>query len=74
MRRFYVDCLAHDPAVVDLAVTTFGEDRMVLGSDWPFPMGTQDPRALIAHRGQDFVRRTEARTALSALGRLHPTP
>ena len=69
VRRFYVDCLAHDAAVVDLAVATFGEDRMVLGSDWPFPMGTSDPRSLVAHRGADFVHTTELRTANEALGR-----
>ncbi|WP_017240871.1 amidohydrolase family protein [Streptomyces sp. SS] len=69
VRRFYVDCLAHDPATVDLAVTTFGEDRVVLGSDWPFAMGTRDPRSLVVHRGEEFTRRTELRTARSALGR-----
>lgn len=57
VRRLYVDCLAHDPAVVDLAVSVFGEDRMLLGSDWPFPMGTDDPVALVRHRGPEFVRR-----------------
>lgn len=56
-RRLYVDCLAHDPAVVDLAVSTFGPDRILLGSDWPFPMGTADPIALVEHRGDEFVRR-----------------
>ncbi|MFC4472255.1 amidohydrolase family protein [Streptomyces xiangluensis] len=74
VRRFYVDCLAHDPAVVDLAVTTFGEDRIVLGSDWPFPMGTRDPRALVAHRGEDFVHRAETHTAHAALGRRATQP
>ncbi|HEY4278557.1 MAG TPA: amidohydrolase family protein [Conexibacter sp.] len=49
VRRFYVDCLAHDPAVVSLAVDTFGADKLLLGSDWPFPMGIDDPAQLIAH-------------------------
>lgn len=57
VRRLYVDCLAHDPAVVDLAVSTFGPDRILLGSDWPFPMGTDNPMGLIEHRGDEFVRR-----------------
>lgn len=33
LRRTYVDCLAHDPGLVDQAVEVFGEDRLVLGSD-----------------------------------------
>ncbi|GAA3941289.1 amidohydrolase family protein [Actinomadura viridis] len=68
VRRFHVDCLAHDPAVVDLAVTVFGDDRMVLGSDWPFPMGAADPAALVAHRGAAFTRRVAVRNAESLLG------
>ena len=57
VRRLYVDCLAHDPAVVDLAISTFGPDRILLGSDWPFPMGTDNPIGLVEHRGDEFVRR-----------------
>jgi aminocarboxymuconate-semialdehyde decarboxylase len=49
VRRLWVDALAHDPAVVDLAVAVFGEDKIVLGSDWPFPMGLDDPWQAIAH-------------------------
>jgi len=28
-----------------LAVSVFGEDRIVMGSDWPFPMGSGNPCA-----------------------------
>jgi hypothetical protein len=28
VRRLYVGCLSHDPAVVDLAALPFGEDRL----------------------------------------------
>lgn len=68
IRRFYVDCLAHDPAVVDLAVATFGADRIVLGSDWPFPMGTSDPLSLVAHRGPGLVHAAAVGNARQALG------
>ena len=69
VRRFYVDCLAHNPAVIDLAVTVFGADRMVLGSDWPFPMGSEDPAGLLAHRGAEFARRVAIDNAKAALNR-----
>lgn len=69
VRRLFVDCLVHDPGAVDRALEVFGEDRMVLGSDWPFPMGSEDPAALIAHRGDAFVRRVACDNAAVALGR-----
>ena len=66
--RFYVDCLVHDPGAIDRALEVFGEDKMVLGSDWPFPMGAADPASLIAHRGEDFVDRVATVNARAALG------
>jgi aminocarboxymuconate-semialdehyde decarboxylase len=69
VRRLYADCLAHDSAVVDLAVETFGADKIVLGSDWPFPMGIEDPRTLVAHRGAAFAEAVAVENARAALGR-----
>ncbi|WP_320066094.1 amidohydrolase family protein [Micromonospora sp. RTGN7] len=69
VRALYVDSLAHDPAVVDLAVSVFGADRLVLGSDWPFPMGTDDPAAAVSHRGADHARQVATDNAARALGR-----
>jgi aminocarboxymuconate-semialdehyde decarboxylase len=43
LRRFCVDCITHDPAALDLVVATFGKDRVLFGSDWPFSMGLQNP-------------------------------
>jgi hypothetical protein len=34
-RRLHVDCLAQDLVVVDLAISTFGPDRILLDSGWP---------------------------------------
>jgi aminocarboxymuconate-semialdehyde decarboxylase len=39
IRRFYVDSLVHSRASLDLIIEVVGEDRVLLGSDWPFPMG-----------------------------------
>lgn len=39
VRRFYVDSLVHSPAFLRAIVESVGEDRVLLGSDWPFPMG-----------------------------------
>jgi aminocarboxymuconate-semialdehyde decarboxylase len=40
LRRFYVDDLVHDDAVLELLGATFGAERVLAGSDWPFPMGS----------------------------------
>jgi aminocarboxymuconate-semialdehyde decarboxylase len=45
--RFWVDSLVHDPDMLRLIVKLFGEDRVMLGSDYPFPLGESDPGALI---------------------------
>jgi len=39
VRRFYVDSLVHSPAYLSTIIDIVGEDRILLGSDWPFPMG-----------------------------------
>jgi aminocarboxymuconate-semialdehyde decarboxylase len=37
--RFYVDTVVLDPAALRLLVDTLGEDRVLLGSDYPYPLG-----------------------------------
>lgn len=49
VRRFWADTLSYEPAVVDLALKVLGADKMVLGSDWPFPMGAPEVRATVKH-------------------------
>lgn len=41
MGRFSVDSAVFDPAVLSLLVKTFGADKVMLGSDYPFPLGEQ---------------------------------
>jgi aminocarboxymuconate-semialdehyde decarboxylase len=45
LRRFYVDDLVHDDAVLELLTKTFGAERVLAGSDWPFPMGSDSVSA-----------------------------
>jgi aminocarboxymuconate-semialdehyde decarboxylase len=45
--RFYVDSLVHDAAALRNIVALFGEERVALGSDYPFPLGEERPGALI---------------------------
>lgn len=39
VRRFYVDSLVHSPSYLQTVIAAIGSDRVLLGSDWPFPMG-----------------------------------
>lgn len=32
----------HDPEILELLLKKFGEDRIMLGSDYPFPLGEID--------------------------------
>ena len=48
LARFQVDCVVHDNAALAFAAQTFGEDRIVFGSDWPFPMGVLEPHQHIS--------------------------
>ncbi|MFH9656849.1 amidohydrolase family protein [Streptomyces sp. NPDC017248] len=43
LRRLYFDSLVHDPQVLRELVRVAGADRVLLGSDFPFDMGTEDP-------------------------------
>uniref|UniRef100_A0A6B2L8Y3 2-amino-3-carboxymuconate-6-semialdehyde decarboxylase n=1 Tax=Arcella intermedia TaxID=1963864 RepID=A0A6B2L8Y3_9EUKA len=37
--KFWIDSLVHDHKVLDYCIDLFGEDKIVLGSDYPFPLG-----------------------------------
>ncbi|MGW6209652.1 amidohydrolase family protein [Streptomyces sp. NPDC055089] len=41
--RLYFDSLVHDPHVLRELVRVAGADRVLLGSDFPFDMGSEDP-------------------------------
>jgi aminocarboxymuconate-semialdehyde decarboxylase len=45
--RFYVDSLVHDKAVLKYLLELLGEDKIALGSDYPFGLGEALPGELI---------------------------
>jgi aminocarboxymuconate-semialdehyde decarboxylase len=46
--KFYVDSLVHDPDALRGLIRLLGIRRIVLGSDYPFPLGEDEPGKLIA--------------------------
>ncbi|MEV5603423.1 amidohydrolase family protein [Streptomyces sp. NPDC052299] len=70
LRRLYFDSLVHDPAVLRSLVNAAGADRVLLGSDFPFDMGSDDPlgslRAAALSEGDfDAVRGANAAALLN---------
>jgi aminocarboxymuconate-semialdehyde decarboxylase len=48
-RMIYVDALTFDSASLRLVIEKFGRDRVILGSDYPFLLGDDDPiKAVVA--------------------------
>lgn len=45
--KFYSDSLVHDQRALQLLVDTVGQDKVMLGTDYPFPLGEQEPGKLI---------------------------
>jgi aminocarboxymuconate-semialdehyde decarboxylase len=49
LRRFYFDTITHDPQALRYLVELVGAERIVLGTDSPFDMGDETPRATLSH-------------------------
>jgi aminocarboxymuconate-semialdehyde decarboxylase len=47
VERFYVDSAVFDPRALRLLLEVMGEERVMLGSDYPFPLGEQRVGKLI---------------------------
>ncbi len=45
--KFYVDSLVHDKKTLTQIIELFGENRVMVGSDYPFPLGEEVPGKLI---------------------------
>jgi aminocarboxymuconate-semialdehyde decarboxylase len=43
LEKFYFDTIVFDPRMLDNMVRRYGADRVVLGTDYPFDMGVEDP-------------------------------
>lgn len=47
LSRMYFDSLVHEPAKLDYLINLVGSDQIMLGSDYPFPLGEARPGNLI---------------------------
>lgn len=56
LRHIYVDSIVHGPLELQYLVKLLGAERIVLGSDIPFDMGTKDPDSLFGASLSEHVR------------------
>jgi len=47
----YFDSLVHEPAKLDYLIKLVGADQIMLGSDYPFPLGEAEPGLMIESMG-----------------------
>lgn len=68
--RFWVDSLVHDKNTFRFLLDTMGENRICLGSDYPFPLGEHHPGKMIEKMdlGKKTSRKLLYRNALDWLG------
>jgi len=53
LSRMYFDSLVHEPAKLDFLIKLVGADQVMLGTDYPFPLGELEPGKLIESAGYD---------------------
>ncbi len=53
LSRIYFDSLVHEPAKLDFLLKLVGADQVMLGSDYPFPLGEAEPGRMIDSMAYD---------------------
>ena len=61
-KRVWIDSLTHSPRVLAFALETFGSERIVLGSDYPFKLGVDDPVGALEPLALDTATRRRLTT------------
>lgn len=71
IRKFWVDSLVHDKAAFNYLLDLFGENKICVGSDYPFPLGESRPGKLIEDLELDNAteERLLSKNALKWLGK-----
>jgi aminocarboxymuconate-semialdehyde decarboxylase len=68
--KFWVDCITHDPVMLRYVLDIVGEDKVTLGSDYPFPLGDLEIGAFIEEMGlpESTVQKIFCENSLNWLG------
>jgi aminocarboxymuconate-semialdehyde decarboxylase len=66
LARIYTDTVLHDPRVLRFVVEIVGADRVMMGSDSPFPIGDLAPTRIVAGAGFDAAAAARINGGLAA--------
>ncbi len=64
-RRLYYDTCVFDPKVLRFLMDSFGDERLIIGTDYPFGIYERDPVGMLARAGLD-TRQLELLTSANA--------
>ena len=59
LKQIYLDTLVHDPHMLNYLINLMGEEKLALGTDYPFPLGELQPGKLI--KSMDYSDKTTGR-------------
>jgi len=65
--KFFVDSLTHDADMLRHCIKLFGDDKLMLGTDYPFPLGETEPGKLIESMNDLSVTTKERMLRTNAL-------
>lgn len=53
--KFWLDSCLHDPEMLNLVVSKIGAEKVMLGTDYPFPLGELEPGKIIREANVDEI-------------------
>ena len=70
LNKIYLDSLVHTPEMLKFITNQVGFDRVMIGSDYPFPLGEDVPGTLIHQCGfdEDQIEHLSYKSAIKFLG------
>ncbi len=66
LRRLYVDTILHDQRVLRFVAEIMGTERIMMGTDMPFPIGDHKPLAIVEAAGFSAAEQTSVNGGLAA--------
>ena len=66
LARLYTDTILHDPRVLGFVVRMLGSERLMMGSDMPFPIGNPAPMRIVTAAGLDAAQAASINGGLAA--------
>ena len=66
LSAIYTDTILHDVRVLKFVIEMMGTDRIMMGSDMPFPIGDSEPTRIVADAGLSTVQMDSINGGLAA--------